>query len=101
MGRGIAPYFRNAFEFIEQLDRLLTPHEIPAAMQRALAGFGFEKIILTGIDCERPFDRQVLANDWPAEFSDLYVSRGYIKFDPMARRCRRSAAPFEWSKSTY
>jgi len=101
MLRALSPYRRDAFEFIEQLDRLPTPGHVLKAMERALGCFGFEGFILTGIDRERSFDRQVLASGWPAEFFELYTRNACIRFDPIARLCRQSAVPFAWSEACY
>ena len=39
----------QAFEFIEELDRLASPQAIIDAMGRSFAQFGFENFIMTGL----------------------------------------------------
>jgi LuxR family quorum sensing-dependent transcriptional regulator len=92
---------RDAFAFIEELDRSSTPKEVMDTLERKIARFGFDHSIFTGLDPKQRFDHQVLASCWPRELIELYTCRDYIKHDPIVRLCRRSALPFEWSESTY
>jgi LuxR family quorum sensing-dependent transcriptional regulator len=91
----------EAFTFIGELDRLSTPDEIIAAMQRVLARFGFDAFIITELNLHQRFEKLVLANGWPPEFSKLYNDRNYVKVSPIARGVRQSFAPFAWDQSFY
>jgi LuxR family transcriptional regulator, quorum-sensing system regulator BjaR1 len=39
----------QAFDFIEELDRLASPQDIIDAMERCFARFGFENFIMAGL----------------------------------------------------
>jgi LuxR family quorum sensing-dependent transcriptional regulator len=70
------PFGREAFEFIEDLDRLSSAAAVMERMDRAVSRFGFENLIVTGLSPQpdQSFDDLVLATRWPAEFHALYVS---------------------------
>jgi len=94
-------YGRDAFAFVEALDGLSAVGEVIDALEREIAHFGFEALLLSGLDPEQQFDHQVLASRWPQEFLELYTRRHYVKCDPIARLCRQSAVPIEWSEASY
>jgi len=94
-------YGRDAFAFVEALDGLSAVGEVIDALEREIAHFGFEALLLSGLDPEQQFDHQVLESRWPQEFLELYTRRHYVKCDPIARLCRQSAVPIEWSEASY
>ena len=56
----------EAFEFIEELDRLATPQEIIDAMERTFSRFGFENFIMAGLPHpEQRIESLVLLKKWP------------------------------------
>jgi len=95
-------YGRDALDFIERLERLTTLGAAMDAMEQAFNGFGFETLILTGLpNPDQRFEQVVMAKRWPTEWFKIYTANQYIRVDPVARQCRRSVNPFEWSEAPY
>jgi LuxR family quorum sensing-dependent transcriptional regulator len=94
------PTYSDAFDFIAGLDALLDTNAVVAGTAKIVARYGIGYFIITGLP-ETQFERAVLVSRWPAEFLDLYVRNDFIRFDPIARRCRRSRQPFEWTATEY
>jgi len=92
----------EAFEFIEELDRLATPQEIIDAMERTFSRFGFENFIMAGLPHpEQRIESLVLLKKWPLDWYQRYTSNGYDRHDPVIRLCRQTVQPFEWSEARY
>src|ERR1700720_3964474 len=94
------PTYSDAFDFIAGLDALLDTNAVVAGTAKIVARYGIGYFIIPGLP-ETQFERAVLVSRWPAEFLDLYVRNDFIRFDPIARRCRRSRQPFEWTATEY
>lgn len=95
-------YGRDALNFIESLDRVATVGAALDAMEEAFGRFGFRTLIVTGLpNSGERFEQVVLAKRWPAEWFKLYTAKDYIRVDPVARLCRRTHNPFEWSEAPY
>jgi LuxR family quorum sensing-dependent transcriptional regulator len=95
-------YGREALDFIEGLDRVTTVTAAMDAMEDAFARFGFRTLIVTGLpNPDQRFEQVVLAKRWPAEWFKLYTANDYIRVDPVARLCRHSFNPFEWSDAAF
>lgn len=95
-------YGRDALDFIETLERLATVTSAMDAMEEAFGRFGFRTLIVTGLPhAGQRFEQVVLAKRWPAEWFKLYTANEYIKVDPVARLCKRSFNPFEWSEAPF
>ncbi|MBB4038966.1 LuxR family quorum sensing-dependent transcriptional regulator [Microvirga flocculans] len=92
----------EAFEFIEDLDRLTTPQDIIDAMERSFARFGFENFIMTGLPHpDQRIESLVLLKKWPIDWYRRYTHNGYDRHDPIIRLCRQTVQPFEWSEARY
>ena len=102
MTKAAQTFGREAFEFIENLDRQPNPDGVIQAMSRAVARFGFEGLFVSWLRApsNQPFDDIVLAAQCPSEFRAVYASRGYVRFDPNVRRALSSDRPFEWNLSS-
>ena len=92
--------YKEAFDFIAGLDALPDTEAVVAGTARIMDRYGVDYFIIAGLP-ETQFERAVLVSRWPAEFLDLYVRNDFIRFDPIARRCRRSRQPFEWTTTQY
>jgi LuxR family quorum sensing-dependent transcriptional regulator len=93
---------KEAFDFIEALDKLDTTDAVISAMEKALALFGFENFILTGIpNPKQRFEQMVLLRKWPAGWFEIYAGQDYVRVDPVIRLCKQSVNPFEWSEAPY
>jgi len=95
-------FSREAFAFLDSLERLSTLDGVTSALEEALARFGVESFIVTGLPTrDQAFDDHVITSRWPPEFFMLYVENDYARFDPLAERSIHSHMPFEWSADSY
>jgi LuxR family quorum sensing-dependent transcriptional regulator len=93
---------REAFAFVDSLERLSTTDGVCNAMARTLAGYGIDKFIVTDLPYkEQTFDKLIIASRWPIEFLTLYVESDFVRYDPIVRRCVHSHAPFAWRAESY
>lgn len=93
---------QDAFGFVDALDALSTVGDVANAFEHALARYGIQHFIATGLSVKgQPFEDLVVASRWPAEFFMLYVENDYARFDPLIRRSMQSNMPFEWQADSY
>jgi LuxR family quorum sensing-dependent transcriptional regulator len=93
---------RDVFAIIEAVDGLHSPHGVLNAVKKVVAGYGFDKLLFTGLrpSPEQRFSDVVLISGWPSAFLEHYIEQDYVRFDPVARRARGSLSPFEWDGET-
>jgi LuxR family quorum sensing-dependent transcriptional regulator len=98
-----ANYRREAFDFIEGLNRHTTVSGLMDAAERAFNRFGFETIIVAGLPLGSgvDFSDRVIAKRWPAGWFDLYTQNSYERDDPVVRHCRRTSVPFAWADAPF
>jgi LuxR family quorum sensing-dependent transcriptional regulator len=102
MSSGDASYGREAFEFIEKLDRLSTPEEVMDVMQAVLQPFGFKFFCFNTFPRpQQRFEEVMLAIRVPPEWIKLYLQEQYVHVDPTIRYCRQTTYPFEWKDAPY
>jgi LuxR family quorum sensing-dependent transcriptional regulator len=95
-------YGRQALDAIERLEHCATLSDAVEVMAVAVARFGFETILVTGLpEPGQRFSQRVIARRWSAEWFAHYTEENLDRVDPVARHCRRSAAPFEWVEAPY
>jgi LuxR family quorum sensing-dependent transcriptional regulator len=95
-------FAREAFEFIDRLDRLTTVSAVMDATERVLARYGFEHFSFSGTPRNSGhLPAIVLAHRIPAELFKLYVERHYADVDPAMRLLRRTTEPFKWLDVPY
>jgi len=93
---------RNAFDFIDALERRSTVDDVAGAFEHAVARYGVRHFIATALSTKgQPFEELVIASRWPAEFFMLYVENDFARFDPLVRRSIQSHMPFEWQADAY
>lgn len=101
MGRTI-DVARQAFDFIDEIDRLKSQSAVIDRLDRELRKFGFVAWVVTGLPVpgEQMRDKMLL-NGWPRGWSDLYLENNYALDDPVALHCFKSIVPFEWKDAPY
>jgi LuxR family quorum sensing-dependent transcriptional regulator len=93
---------RDAFGFVDGLERLSTVDDVAYAFERGIAQYGITRFIITGLPTKgQSFEELVIASRWPAEFFMLYVENDYARFDPLIRLSIQSYMPFEWCADSY
>jgi LuxR family quorum sensing-dependent transcriptional regulator len=98
MDRRVADIRRNAFEFVENIQRVSSTGEIMDALGSVLSQHGFDYfccafVVPISIEHRR---ESVLAERLPAGFLDLYHERKYVYDDPALRYCKTTVRPFRW-----
>jgi LuxR family quorum sensing-dependent transcriptional regulator len=95
-------YSREAFAFIEGLEKLSSRDEVADAMQRAISGFGGESLFLTALPhADQRLEDVVFARRWSPEWFEIYTREQYIRVDPYACFLRSAGRPFEWHEVRY
>ncbi|CAN5416877.1 LuxR family transcriptional regulator [soil metagenome] len=95
-------YGRLALDFVERLEDYTTAPTAMNAIEDAFRAFGFETVIITGLpNPDQQFAKMVLAKRWPPGWFELYTAENYDRHDPVARHCRRTVSPFEWSEAPF
>ncbi len=92
----------DAFGFVDGLEGRSTVDDIANAFEQAVARYGVEHFIATGLPTKgQPLEDLVIASRWPPEFFMLYIENDYARFDPLIRRSIQSSMPFEWHVDFY
>ncbi len=66
----------------------------------AVQEFGCKYFILTGLpSAGQRFDQLVLERFWPEDWMSHYVSRDYVKHDPVVLTCVSRKRPFTWKEA--
>src|SRR5262249_14384234 len=93
---------RDAFGFVDELERLSTVDDVANSFGDAVARYGVEHFIATGLSAQgHAFEELIIASRWPSEFFMLYVEKDYARSDPLIRRSIQSHMPFEWQAVSY
>ncbi|MGH6857368.1 MAG: autoinducer binding domain-containing protein [Methylocella sp.] len=97
--------FKNSLEhtvrFVHDLDRARNLGDISAQVLRHLSEIGAEHVIcgtLPGTGPRRQQLSHALFAEWPMEWLNRYLSRGYVLRDAIIVRARSNAAPFFWNE---
>jgi DNA-binding CsgD family transcriptional regulator len=99
MDRRVADIRRNAFEFVEGIERLSTTGEIMDAMGALLKNHGFEYHCVSFLaSATETLEDVLLSNRLPEEWLKLYIERDYVHHDPAFRHAKTVVRPFRWFK---
>jgi len=86
---------------LQRLDRARTAAEVCAELMHALKDVGVDSILATAINPERetPSQRRknIILNDWPAEWLAIYASRDYIYEDPVCAGLHGEYGAVKWA----
>jgi len=95
----VADFRRNAFEFVEGIERLSTSGEIMEAMGALLRNHGFEYHCVSFLaTATETFEDVLLSNQLPEEWLKLYIENDYVHDDPAFRYAKTVVRPFRWFK---
>jgi LuxR family transcriptional regulator, quorum-sensing system regulator BjaR1 len=101
MDRRVADIRRNAFEFVEGIERLSTTAEIMDATGALLKNYGFEYHCVSFLATStETLDDVLLSNRLPEEWLKLYTEREYVHDDPAFRYAKTVVRPFRWFKES-
>jgi LuxR family quorum sensing-dependent transcriptional regulator len=92
----------KALDFVDAVERATTPADVEICFRASIAQAGFGTYLMCGLpDAKTEFRNRVIANGWPAEWSQLYVADNFAGNDPVERHCLRSVDPFEWRHAPF
>jgi DNA-binding CsgD family transcriptional regulator len=101
MDRRVADIRRNAFEFVEGIERLSTTAEIMDATGALLKNYGFEYHCVSFLaGAAETLEDVLLSNRLPEEWLKLYIEREYVHDDPAFRYAKTVVRPFRWFKES-
>jgi LuxR family transcriptional regulator, quorum-sensing system regulator BjaR1 len=101
MDRRVADIRRNAFEFVQGVERLSTTPEIMDATGVLLKKYGFEYHCVSFIATStETLEDVLLSNRLPEEWLKLYIEKGYVHDDPGFRFAKTVVRPFRWFKES-
>lgn len=87
---------------IRDLGGLTRFADVGARLRTAMAQFGCEYVIFTGLPgCGQRLDDLILFDAWHPEHLRAYLDRRLVHVCPVARHCRRTILPFEWWTAPY
>jgi LuxR family quorum sensing-dependent transcriptional regulator len=93
---------RDAFEFVQRLNRLSTIDAVMTATERMLGRYGFAHFAFSGVPINSDsLPGIVLAHRIPVELFKRYVEQRYADIDPCMRHLRRTTEPFRWLDVPY
>jgi LuxR family quorum sensing-dependent transcriptional regulator len=99
MSQNSIPFGRDAFDFIDDVERLSTGVEIMDRLGVVLGGFGINSFCFNFLPTpEQSFQDVLLANRLPFGWLKLYQEQQFMHDDPSLRHCRRTRRPYRWFK---
>jgi LuxR family quorum sensing-dependent transcriptional regulator len=102
MSRGRFHYERDAFAFIEALDRMASPEQAMDGMHGVVGKYGFEFFCFNSFaPPHQKFEEVMWACRVPPEWLKLYLEKDYAHDDPSIRMCKKTVHPFEWRDAAY
>lgn len=92
---------KRALEFVDAVERLDAPALI-SRFESLIASCGFTAYIMAGLPSRNAkLPELTLANGWPRDWFDLYVSENFSAVDPVPRHGATTVHPFVWSEAPY
>lgn len=92
----------RAFKFVEAVEHAGATTEVERLFRDSISEAGFSAFVMCGLPHPyTDFKNRIIANGWPAEWSQIYMAEDLAKNDPVERHCLRSIDPFDWSDAPY
>jgi len=99
MDRRVTHIRRNAFEFVEGIQRLSSTEEIMDVMSTLLKEYGCEFHCISFLaTATESLGDVLISNRLPEEWLKVYDEKGYVHHDPGFRYARTVVRPFRWFK---
>ncbi|WP_142847135.1 LuxR family transcriptional regulator [Telmatospirillum sp. J64-1] len=85
-------------EFIEATNAARTPEEVFKLFLQALATLGYDRVMYSALALPLQGRRSdpAIARNYPDDWIDHYVAKGYVQTDPVRRTCIVARRPFAW-----
>jgi LuxR family transcriptional regulator, quorum-sensing system regulator BjaR1 len=93
---------REAFVFIDDVNRLTRSVDVVEAMQKAVRGVGYEYFSFFGFpNPNQSFAETMLAIHLPQRWYELYLAENYAQVDHILRFAKQTSRPFDWKSAPY
>lgn len=90
----------EALDFVERSQSYTTLQPLVDDFAEMVAGQGFGSFILTGLPAVgSDFDRLMICNRWPEEWSKRYGEQAYFPDDPVSKWSLAKDRPFRWREA--
>jgi LuxR family quorum sensing-dependent transcriptional regulator len=91
-------YIRDAFDLMDEIDRLQDETAIRDKLSVLLSACGFEHFLVARLPQPREgTGPAMLLKRWPSTWQSRYDRCGYYQYDPAGRQCFNTIEPFLWS----
>jgi len=91
-------YVRDAFDLIDEIDRLQDENEIRDKLSVLLSACGFNHFLVARLPQPREnIGPAFLLKRWPQAWQSRYDRYSYYQYDPAGRHCFETIEPFLWS----
>ncbi|HEX2553110.1 MAG TPA: LuxR family transcriptional regulator [Microvirga sp.] len=91
-------YVRDAFDLMDEIDRLDDETAIRDRLSVLLSACGFEHFVVARLPQPREnIGPAMLLKRWPQVWQSRYDRYGYYQYDPASRHCFETIEPFLWS----
>lgn len=91
-------YIRDAFDLMDEIDRLEDENAIRGRLAVLLSACGFEHFVVARLPQPREnIGPAMLLKHWPLAWQRRYDRYGYYQYDPASRHCFETIEPFLWS----
>lgn len=90
----------RALDFVDAVETAKSPSEVMNLFNKSIAEAGFNAYVMVGLpDSVTAFPKRLMADGWPAGWSDLYVKENLCDVDPVAKHCMQTLDPFDWASA--
>lgn len=87
-------------DFVERCSSHDDFQKLLSDFSQAITSLGFKNFIITGLPSYgEDVETLVVANHWPAEWTDRYRQRRYFRDDPVSLWSLSRSIPFTWSEA--
>jgi LuxR family quorum sensing-dependent transcriptional regulator len=91
-------YVRDAFDLMDEIDRLQDENAIRDKLSILLSACGFDHFVVARLPQPREnIGPAFLLKRWPQAWQSRYDRYGYYQYDPAGRHCFETIEPFLWS----
>ena len=98
--RGSQHWGIRALEFVDAVEAARTSAEALNLFTQAIRQAGFSAYVMCGLpDAQTDFSNRMIADGWPAGWSDLFHKDNLARYDPVERHCLRTVEPFTWQEA--
>jgi LuxR family quorum sensing-dependent transcriptional regulator len=103
---GLGPVDRfwgqSALDCVDAAHGAKSVAEVTTVFSRFIAEAGFHAYVMCGLpDAQSEFKQRLLADGWPAGWSEIYLRENFARWDPVERHCLTTTAPFDWCDAPY